>query len=724
MNPAAAIVEPLNDAQREAVTLPLSQALVLAGAGSGKTRVLVHRIAWLLQVERVAPYKLLAVTFTNKAANELGRRIGELIGFPTTGLWVGTFHGLSHRLLRRHWQTAGLPEGFQVIDSDDQLRLVKRSVAALDLDPKQWPPHTARWYINHWKDDGLRPDHIEPGDDHAKKTWIEVYRHYQKGCERGGLVDFAELLLRALELLRDNQELLQHYRDRFSHVLVDEFQDTNAVQYAWLRMLAGTDGGLFVVGDDDQSIYGWRGARVENIQQMGEDYPGSRMLRMEQNYRSTGTILKAANALISHNLDRLGKQLWTADGDGDPITLYSAYNDQDEARYTIEHIGEWVARGGTLDECAILYRSNAQSRQFEQALLNNGMPYRVYGGLRFFERAEIKDALCYLRLVANPNDDAAFTRMINVPARGIGDRTVALISQAAAAADRSLWAAAVALVEGSGLNGRARNAVAGFLTLVRSLAGNPDDADDHPEPVELLQTVLEAVDLAGHYEKKDGAERAETRVENLDELTNALAQFEYEEDRPTARLNEFLGHAALEMGERGNQDNEQAVQLMTLHAAKGLEFPLVFLSGMEDGLFPSSRSIDDPRRLEEERRLCYVGITRARRELVMTHAAQRRLYGQENHCTPSRFLAEVPPELTREIGFHRSVTRPSIAAESGFEPKDQGGYYIGCRVMHRKFGEGVVIATEGEGARLCLQINFAMAGLKMLDARVAPLEVV
>ena len=720
MDPAE-IIKPLNDAQSEAVTLPLPQALVLAGAGSGKTRVLVHRIAWLLEVEQVSAFNILAVTFTNKAAKQLQLRLDEMLDASTGGMWVGTFHGLAHRLLRRHHETAGLPQSFQVLDSEDQLRLIKRSVAALDLDEKQWPSRQARWFINKHKDEGLRPQHIDHGGDVAKQTWVKVYAHYQQACERGGLVDFAELLLRAQELWRQHPDLLAHYRKRFKHVLVDEFQDTNAVQYAWLRLLAGADGGLFVVGDDDQSIYGWRGARIENIQQFGEDYPASRTLRLEQNYRSTGTILEAANALISRNQERLGKQLWTADGEGEPIIVYNGYNDQDEARFVIERIEQWRNDGGALRECAVLYRSNAQSRLFEEALIQAAIPYQVYGGLRFFERAEIKDALAYLRLLANRHDDAAFERVVNLPSRGIGGRSIGLLREAAALGERSLWDAARDLVAAGSLAGRAHNAVSGFIHLITAL---DEDAGDM-EPWEQLQHIIDEVGLVAHYQKKEGGERAETRRDNLAELVAAARQFEFGqggEDEPVASLrDEFLSHAVLDAGERGD-DDEPGVQLMTLHSAKGLEFPLVFVVGLEEGLFPTQRSFDDPRKFEEERRLCYVGITRARRQLVLSHADQRRLYGSENRCRPSRFLREIPPHLLQEIGFHGSVTRPAMAAVAAME-NDAGVYAIGRRVRHRNFGEGVVIASSGTGARLYLKINFSEMGLKEIDANISPLEV-
>ena len=466
------IIEPLNEAQREAVCASPQPLLVLAGAGSGKTRVLVHRIAWLIDVEGLSPYSILAVTFTNKAAGEMRGRIEQLIDVPASGMWVGTFHGLAHRLLRRHWQEAGLPQGFQILDSQDQQRLVKRVLNAMDLDEARWPPRQQQWFINSCKDEGRRPAHIECRNDPYLQRQVKIYAAYEELCQRSGLVDFAELLLRSHELWLQRPDLLEHYQQRFHHILVDEFQDTNTIQYAWLRLLAGDQARITVVGDDDQSIYGWRGARVENIQHFEKDYAGTRVQRLEQNYRSTGTILKAANAVITHNAGRMGKQLWTADGDGAKLQLYTAYNEQDEARYIIERIQAWVDQGRRRSEVAILYRSNAQSRVFEERLIQCGMPYRVYGGLRFFERAEIKDALAYLRIASNHDDDASFERVVNHPTRGIGERTLDVIRQTARAGNSSLWQAAEQVIGERALPARAMNALQGFLTLVETLAAD------------------------------------------------------------------------------------------------------------------------------------------------------------------------------------------------------------------------------------------------------------
>jgi len=714
----SAILDPLNDAQREAVTAPVGNLLVLAGAGSGKTRVLVHRIAWLLAVENASPWSVLAVTFTNKAAREMRQRIEELLGQPLGGMWVGTFHGLAHRLLRAHWQEAGLPQSFQILDSDDQYRLIKRLLKSLDLDDSKWPPRQLQWFINGRKDEGLRAQHLDDGGDAYQYQLIRVYAEYQAACERGGMVDFAELLLRAHELWRERPELLAHYQERFRHVLVDEFQDTNAIQYAWLRLLSGTGNNLFVVGDDDQSIYGWRGARVENIQSFQNEYRQTRLIRLEQNYRSTGNILDAANALISNNPSRLGKQLWTADGEGEPIRLYAAYNEVDEARFVVERIRQYVEEGHARAAAAILYRTTAQSRLFEEALIQAAIPYRVYGGLRFFERAEIRDALAYLRLLNSPQDDAAFERAVNMPPRGIGPKTLDAVRQHARDFARPLWQAAQELLEGGAMPRRAANALRGFIELIEELRV----ATAHLSLPEKVEQTLAASRLAEHYEKaRDG--KGIDRRENLEELVNATRQFGYEphEDEELDELAAFLAHAALEAGEAQGDPFEDCVQLMTLHSAKGLEFPLVFLVGMEEGLFPHSMSADDPARLEEERRLCYVGVTRAMRNLYLCHAESRRLHGSESYPLPSRFLREIPPELLQEVRSGPQVTLPSYApvASGG---RETGGFSLGQRVRHAKFGEGVVLNAEGQGRSARVQVNFEEVGSKWLVLAYANLS--
>ncbi|CAI8940387.1 DNA helicase II [Methylocaldum szegediense] len=714
------IIGPLNPAQREAVTSPTPALLVLAGAGSGKTRVLVHRIAWLMQMEGISPHGILAVTFTNKAASEMRGRIEQLLNISAQGLWVGTFHGLAHRLLRRHAKEAGLPDAFQILDSDDQHRLIRRVLKSLDLDEARWPPRQVQWFINAHKEEGRRARHLPESYDPYQKQMQRIYLAYEETCERSGLVDFAELLLRAHEFLRDTPEVLEHYQRRFHHVLVDEFQDTNRIQYAWLRLLTQERENLFVVGDDDQSIYSWRGAKVENLHRFQKDYPSHRLIRLEQNYRSTSNILNAANALIANNEGRLGKTLWTEGGIGEPISVYAAFNEQDEAYFVAERIKQWAQEGNARRDAAILYRSNAQSRQFEEKFLAMGIPYRVYGGLRFFERAEIKDALAYLRLIANRHDDPSFERVVNTPVRGIGAKTIDLIRDVARAERCSLWQAAEALCRDSALPARARTPLTGFLQLIEAMAR---DTAEHTL-WEQVQHVVLASGLRAHYEKEKG-EQAEARIENLDELINAARQFEYEPqlDMELSKLDQFLSHAALEAGENQSDEFEDCVQLMTLHAAKGLEFDLVFIVGLEEGLFPSLQSLEEPGRLEEERRLCYVGITRAKRKLFLTYAETRRLYGKETYPRPSRFLREIPSEYLQEVRMRGSIGRPMMSSHVSSGVSERASVYkLGQRVRHAKFGEGVILQYEGEGNQARVQVNFAEAGTKWLMLAYANLQ--
>jgi DNA helicase-2/ATP-dependent DNA helicase PcrA len=716
------LLDSLNAAQREAVSAPPGSYLVLAGAGSGKTRVLTHRIAWLVEVEHVPPWAILAVTFTNKAAGEMRGRLDSLLPAGTRGLSVGTFHGIAHRLLRRHWREANLPETFQILDADDQQRLVKRVVAGLGLDEARFPPRQATWQINGWKDEGKRPDAIEAGDHPVTRTYLSIYRAYEEACRRAGLVDFAELLLRAHELWLHNPDVLAHYRERWRHLLIDEFQDTNALQYAWIRVLAGNTGKVFAVGDDDQSIYGWRGARVENMHAFLRDFAGAKTIRLEQNYRSTAIILEAANAIIARNPSRLGKQLWTAGDKGDAIALYSAYNDQDEARFVIERIREHIEHGGRADEIAVLYRSNAQSRAFEEQLHQYDVPYRVYGGQRYFERAEVKDALSYLRLTANRHDDAAFERAVNTPPRGIGERTLDHLRRRARAENISMWDAALAELADAELSARAKNALKAFLTLIEEFARTFQSFN-------LSEQVEHATAHSGlrDYYERDSRGNAESRVENLDELVNVASRFEPTQEDLEAGLSElaaFLAHAALEAGEAQGEAGEACVQLMTLHSAKGLEFPIVFLVGLEEGLFPSQRSTEDASRLEEERRLAYVGITRARRRLILTYAESRRMHGSEMLARPSRFLAELPQSLLEEVRPRARITRPVYAPRDyGHAPlaDDTMPVKLGQRVRHAHFGEGVVVSAEGNGAHTRIQVNFADAGPKWLVAAYANL---
>jgi len=719
------IIDSLNEDQRRAVTAPSQPMLVLAGAGSGKTRVLVHRIAWQIQVEGVSAHSILAVTFTNKAAREMRGRIEELLNMSAQSMWIGTFHGIAHRLLRRHAKQAKLPETFQVMDSGDQLRLIKRLLATLNLDADKWPPRQVQWYINAQKDEGVRARHMMETGDLYQRQMLTIYKAYEELCDRSGLVDFAELLLRAHELLRDNADVLEFYQQRFRQVHVDEFQDTNTIQYAWLRLLTEGRDNIFVVGDDDQSIYGWRGAKIENIYSFQKHYPNHQVIKLEQNYRSTGNILKAANKVISVNDGRMGKELWTDAGDGELLSLYAAFNEQDEAHFVVERIRAWVNEGGMRKDVAILYRSNAQSRQFEERLMTTGTPYRVYGGLRFFERAEIKNALAYLRLMSNRNDDASFERVINTPTRGIGAKTIDDIRGIARDQSLSLWGAAIMLINRRTLSARATNALIGFLELIKRF-------DAEAEGLELYEKVKLVVEKSGLLElyKKDKTDKDEEKVENLEELVNAARLFDataigdLEDEEGLSELDMFLAHATLESGELQGDDFDDCVQLMTLHSAKGLEFKQVFLVGMEEGLFPSQQSVEDVGRLEEERRLCYVGITRAMQRLYLTYAESRRLYGRESYPRPSRFLREIPAEHIQEVRMRATVTRPVTSVQAKAQSlQTEGKYKLGQRVSHAKFGEGVVLQMEGEGAQERVQINFKQVGIKWLILTYAQLDV-
>jgi DNA helicase-2/ATP-dependent DNA helicase PcrA len=718
------LLDGLNPAQREAVSAPIGHYLVLSGAGSGKTRVLTHRIAWLLGVEGASPWSILAVTFTNKAAGEMRARCDALIRQGTRGLTIGTFHGIAHRLLRQHWREARLPETFQILDSDDQQRLIKRVMQGLGVDDSRFPPRQAAWFINTAKDEGKRPDAFQGETNPMTRTLIDIYKAYEEACQRSGVVDFAELLLRSHELWLKDDALLAHYRERYRYLLVDEFQDTNTIQYAWIRVLAGQTGKVFVVGDDDQAIYGWRGARVENVQHFLRDFPGAKTIRLEQNYRSTGTILKAANAIIANNPQRLGKKLWTAGDAGTPIALYAAYNEQDEARFVIERIREFLQQSGKASECAILYRSNAQSRNFEEQLIQHDIRYRVYGGLRFFDRAEIKDALAYLRLVANRHDDPAFERTVNTPTRGIGERTLDTLRQRARRDNVALWDAALAELQDSGLAGRAKNALKAFMMLVDELAKTCAPASD--APMALAEQIDHAIQRSGlrDFYEADSRGSAESRVENLDELVNVASRFERTADDIEAGFSEltaFLAHAALEAGESQGESWEDCVQLMTLHSAKGLEFSLVFLVGLEDGLFPSQKSLDEPGRLEEERRLAYVGVTRARETLILSYAESRRLHGVETYNRPSRFLHELPRDLLNEVRPRVQVSRPMYSNRFNADLEEAPSIKLGQRVRHSSFGEGVVVDAEGAGAHARVQINFESAGAKWLVVAYANL---
>ena len=712
------ILNPLNAAQREAVTASGGNLLVLAGAGSGKTRVLVHRIAWLIRAEGLSAHSVLAVTFTNKAAREMRGRIEDMLQMPTHGLWVGTFHGLAHRLLKSHWQEVGLPQQFQILDSDDQLRVVKRICRELDLDEARWPPKQAQWFINAQKDEGLRARHVDvPEGDLYAKTMLRVYAAYEEACERGGLVDFAELLLRAHELWLKSPETLAHYQQRFKTILVDEFQDTNTIQYAWLRVLAGQQVPVVAVGDDDQSIYGWRGARVENIQRFTEDFNDTLTVRLEQNYRSTATILDAANGLIARNAGRLGKNLWTEGERGDPITLYAGFNEQDEARYIVEQAEKWFSGGEPRRSIAILYRSNAQSRVLEESLLREGIPYRIYGGQRFYERLEIRNALAYLRLAQTRDDDPALERVLNTPPRGIGSKTVEKLREVARAEQVSLWRACGLVVERELLPARALTALAKFQALIGEFARAAEtlSLNEFTEHVIAISGLLD-------YHRAEKGERGQARVENLQELVTATRLFEPEDDT-ISPLQAFLDSAALDAGEGQADPYEDSIQMMTLHSAKGLEFPLVFIAGMEENLFPHQMSLEEPGRLEEERRLASVGITRAMKKLVVTYAENRRLHGGDMYNTPSRFIREIPSELIEEVRLNGAVARPlgSLGRGSLAEPPPEG-IDLGKRVLHQVFGEGVITQFEGQGSNARVEVSFS-EGSKWLVLQYANLTV-
>ncbi|MEC7690887.1 MAG: DNA helicase II, partial [Pseudomonadota bacterium] len=712
----------LNDKQREAVAAPQSNMLVLAGAGSGKTRVLVHRIAWLMEVENIAPFSILAVTFTNKAAKEMRGRIEHLMKRSMHTMWMGTFHGLAHRLLRAHHAEAGLPENFQILDSDDQYRLIRRILKALNLDEKHWPPRQVQWYINGNKDEGLRPQHIDTHNDHTQQKMRDIYAAYQESCDRSGLVDFAELLLRAHELWARNPEILAHYQKRFRAVLVDEFQDTNNIQYAWLRMLCSTgENTIMIVGDDDQSIYGWRGANVDNIHKFLKDFPKPETIRLEQNYRSTSTILKAANAVIDNNTGRLGKELWTDGADGELVSVYAGFNELDEARFIVSQIKSWLQQGNALSESAILYRNNAQSRVLEEALLHEGLAYRIYGGLRFFERQEIKDALGYLRMVNHPHDDAAYERVVNTPSRGMGEKTLSAIRETARAHNCSLWQASNLLLTDGSLKGRAANALQSFIVLITDLEQAMAD-------LPLEEQADKAIKHSGLYAmyQAEKGEKAQARLENLEELVTACKQFIVpEEADEMTPLSAFLAHASLEAGETQADTDQDAVQMMTIHTAKGLEFPLVFMAGVEEGMFPSQMTNDEPGRMEEERRLAYVGMTRAMKKLFITYAESRRLYGQDKYHTASRFIREIPSECVEEVRLKSTVSRPvhnRFSRATSHESFEQTGFQLGQRVMHRKFGEGVVLNYEGSGDHARVQVNFDEFGSKWLVLAYAKLQ--
>ncbi|MEW6515214.1 MAG: UvrD-helicase domain-containing protein [Pseudomonadota bacterium] len=712
------LLERLNEPQLAAVTLPPQHALILAGAGSGKTRVLTTRLAWLISTGQVSPQGVLAVTFTNKAAKEMLARLSTMLPINVKGMWVGTFHGLCNRMLRAHYRDAGLPQLFQILDSADQLSAVKRMLKSLNVDDERFPPRELTWFINAQKEAGLRPAAVEAWDDWTKKR-VELYEAYETQCQREGVVDFSELLLRCYELLERNEPLRRHYQERFRHILVDEFQDTNKLQYRWLKLLAGEHAALFCVGDDDQSIYAFRGADVGNMRDFEREFKVANLIRLEQNYRSHGNILDAANAIIQNNPSRLGKNLWTEAGSGEPIRVHESYSDGDEARFIVEEVKALSNDGHARAEIALLYRSNAQSRALEHALFNAGIPYRVYGGLRFFERAEIKHALAYLRLIANPDDDTAFVRVVNFPTRGIGARTLEQLADAAKTQGCSLHAAIPQLTSAGGAK------LAAFAALIVKLR----EAASLPLP-ELVEHVLDLSTLRTHYQnEKEGQER----LANLDELVNAASSFVAEEGAVnnegelSADLIAFLAHAALEAGEHQAGEGDDALQLMTVHSAKGLEFNVVFICGLEEGLFPHENSLVEDKGLEEERRLMYVAVTRARQRLYLCHAQTRMLHGQTRYNLPSRFIEEIPAGLLKFLTARANkpaygAVPPEPTFGSAPRPQRSGELRIGQTVMHARFGLGVIVNAEGGGADARVQINFGNAGMKWLALSVAKLE--
>ncbi|MBP9726235.1 MAG: DNA helicase II [Gammaproteobacteria bacterium] len=716
------LLDHLNDAQQRAVCAPLGNLLILAGAGSGKTRVLVHRIAWLMQQENASPFSILAVTFTNKAANEMRTRVESLLGSSVNAMWLGTFHGLAHRLLRTHWKDAGLSENFQILDSSDQQRLVRRVMRDLNIDEERFPYKQAQWFINKKKDEGFRAQHLSAHHQPQEEMFIRIYAAYEEACAQSGLVDFAELLLRSYELWRDHDELRQHYRNRFRHILVDEFQDINGVQYAWLRLLAGENNFFTVVGDDDQLIYSWRGACADNLHKFKKDFPHVCTITLEQNYRSTSTILSAANALIGFNRDRFGKELWTDGAIGDPIRIYAAYNEIDEARFIASECLSWIDQGNTFNDVAVLYRSNAQSRVLEEALLQQGIAYRIFGGLRFFERAEIKDALAYLRLVNNRFDDTSYERIVNLPPRGIGNKSLETVRQHAREKSISLWQATHDVITHALLPARALTALESFLAMI-------DDLDNQTKNLALLESteaIVNASGLIGHFQKEKG-ETGRARIENLRELISAAGEFNFDSVSPEEKetltpITAFLSHATLEAGEHQADAMSNCVKLMTIHAAKGLEFPFVILCGMEEGLFPHQMSKSDPKGIEEERRLCYVGMTRAMRQLLLSYAESRRVYGQTHMASPSRFIREIPQQYLQEIRMQSKISRPaSLAESSSFLNQEETSFRLGQYVRHTSFGDGVILDIEPNGEKTRVQIRFK-TGTKWLIASLAKLE--
>ena len=717
------ILNELNDRQRDAVTSEAPSLLVLAGAGSGKTRVLVHRVAWIVEAMQSNPNSVMAVTFTNKAANEMKSRIQELLQSPLADLWCGTFHGLAHRTLKRFYKEANLISTFTVLDAEDQLRVIKRICKDNNLEESSWPAKQIQWQINSWKDAGKRPKNVDDSKDFYAETVKKIYSQYDEICKKDSLVDFAELLLKSYELLKSNKKVRDFFHRRFRHILIDEFQDTNVIQYAWLNEVASKEASITAVGDDDQSIYGWRGAKVGHLEDFKTKHKHNETIRLEQNYRSTSIILNAANALIENNQARLGKNLWTESNEGEQITLYQAFNEQDEARFVAEIIKSWMDGGELFSDSAVIYRSNAQSRAIEEALLRANIPYRIYGGLRFYDRLEIKNAISYLRIIFNPHDNPAFERSVANPTRGVGAKTLAKIRSLANNHNISYIQASSKMIDENLISGRGANGLKKFLEIILGLCGKIDDISLS----EIVGSILEQSGLIQFHEKEPG-EKGKTRKENLEELLSAAKNFEmsFSDDKTNREITEqFLSNVSLDAGDRQADEFDDAVQLMTLHSAKGLEFPLVFMTGLEETLFPHGRSMESPDQLEEERRLCYVGITRAMKKLYLTYAESRRLHGNDIFNPPSRFIKEIPSECIMEIRPKASVTVPYSRNESKpMDFEDQIGIALGQKVQHPKFGQGIVLNYEGAGESARVQVNFESAGTKWLVLSFANLEVI
>ena len=716
------ILENLNDQQREAVTSEQQNIMVLAGAGSGKTRVLVHKVAWQIEAQQFSPSSIMAVTFTNKAANEMRSRIEELLEHPSPEIWCGTFHSLSHRILRKFHKEANLAPGFTILDSDDQLRIIKRLSKEMNLDDAKFPPRQSQWMINNWKDDGKRSKDVKDKGNFYTQTVKDLYIKYEQACAHDNLVDFAELILLSYEIIVRNSSIRDYFFKRFDSILIDEFQDTNTIQYKWLQAITAPKAKVTAVGDDDQSIYGWRGAKVENVKAFSKDFKDVHIIKLEQNYRSTNKILSAANTVIQNNSDRLGKNLWTESLEGDNLTLYAAFNEQEEARFIASSSKDWMDGGGCYEDIAILYRSNAQSRALEEAFLRASIPYRIYGGLRFYDRLEIKNAVSYLRVIFNNSDNPAFERSISNPTRGVGAKTLEKIRTKSTEDNLSYLKAAATLIDEGQVKGKGATGIKAYLDFILETAQSLDSLN-LSEIVENINTDSGLYD----FHKKEPGEKGKTRTENLDELVSAAKDFELSFDADHNKqeiLEQFLDNISLDAGDRQADAHEDAVQLMTLHSAKGLEFKLVFLTGMEESLFPHGRSMESPAQLEEERRLCYVGITRAMQKLYLTYAESRRLHGTDIFNPPSRFLKEIPAELIDEIRPRAQTTAPYARKRSSSfnDTASDIGFSLGDKVSHPSFGDGIVLNYEGVGESASIQINFEAVGTKWLMLSYAKLK--